>query len=70
MHTRGTNKRFAVDILTADDTEIQRLWTKLRGHAREVRWSSGINAANGARGPRFASRRPILPTMQRPWTSR
>ena len=29
-----------------------------------ARWSSGINAANGARGPRFASR--ILPTVQRP----
>ena len=33
-----------------------------------ARWSSGIKAANGARVPRFASRR--LPTMQRPWTSR
>jgi len=33
-----------------------------------ARWSSGINAANGARGPRFAYR--ILPTVQRPWTSR
>ena len=29
---------------------------------KEARWSSGINAANGARGPRFASR--ILPTVQ------
>ena len=33
-----------------------------------ARWSSGINAANGARGLRFTSR--ILPTVQRPWTSR
>src|SRR6218665_4138402 len=33
-----------------------------------ARCSSGINAANGACGPRFASR--ILPTVQRPWTSR
>jgi len=33
-----------------------------------AQWSSGINAANGARGPRFTSR--ILPTVQRPWTSR
>ena len=33
-----------------------------------ARWSSGINAANGACGPLFASR--ILPTVQRPWTSR
>jgi len=31
-------------------------------------WSSGINAANGSHGPRFASR--ILPTVQPPWTSR
>ena len=29
---------------------------------------SGINAANGTRGPQFASR--IPPTVQRPWTSR
>jgi len=31
-----------------------------------TRWSSGINAANGPRGPRFASR--ILPTVKRPWS--
>src|SRR6218665_1252418 len=30
-----------------------------------ARWSSGINAANGVRGPRFAPR--ILPTVQQPW---
>ena len=35
---------------------------------RGARWSSGINAANGACRPRFASR--ILPIVQRPWTSR
>jgi len=33
-----------------------------------AQWSSGINAANSARGPRFASR--ILPAVQRPWTRR
>jgi len=33
-----------------------------------ARWSSGINTANGASGPRFASR--ILPIVQRPWTNR
>src|SRR6218665_2072031 len=33
-----------------------------------ARWISGINAANGSRGPRFASR--MLPTVSRPWTSR
>jgi len=45
------------------------LLTSLQGGACEgTRWSSGINAANGARGPRFASL--ILPTVQRPWTSR
>jgi len=33
-----------------------------------ARWSSGINAANGASGPRFAFR--ILPTVQRPLTTR
>ena len=30
-------------------------------HPLGARWSSGINAANGARGPRFASRK--LPTV-------
>jgi len=39
-----------------------------RSIIEEARWSSGINAANGARRPRFASR--ILPTVQRPSTSR
>ena len=37
-------------------------------YAEGARWSSGINAANGAGGPRFASR--TLPAVQRPWTSR
>ena len=37
-------------------------------HVEVARWSSGINAANGAHGPRFTSR--ILPNVQRPWTSR
>ena len=33
-----------------------------------ARWSSGINAANGARGPRFASRilPPALPPAVQP----
>src|SRR6218665_667090 len=46
-------------ILTAQSRNLPNMTT--------TRWSSGINAANGARGPQFASR--ILPTVQQPWTS-
>src|SRR6218665_217896 len=53
------------DVIRARNKDgVKQTTVSLRG----ARWSSWINAANGARGPRFASR--ILPTVQRPWTSR
>src|SRR6218665_279189 len=48
-------------------TEMLYTWLPYRSRQACVKgalWSSGINAANGARGPRFASH--ILPTVQRP----
>ena len=55
---------------TGESLKIEQLIETVQRRATIVgaRWGSGINAANGARGPRFASR--ILPTVQRPWTSR
>ena len=46
-------------------SRMEHLYTR---YTEGSRWSSGINAANGACGLRFASR--ILHTVQQTWTSR
>src|SRR6218665_4120042 len=79
---RGVKNPIFVDVINGwplmhYEVFISRIPRRMQNNMHDViaiiainkgdRWSSGINAANGARGPRFASR--ILPTVQRPWTS-